>query len=236
MRKVFRKSNLGKCILVLILFVSVFVFAGDVVVKEGVIEGVKFKSTGCTATGTKAVAFGDSTEASGDYSTAMGSYTEASGSGSTAMGLCTTAGGIGSTAMGVWATVNGHKSTAMGYNTTASGTYSTAVGSYTTASGTGSIAMGHAVGAGPANYTTAIGKSFTNNVQDSFAVGFGQKDFSVESGEVNVYGDLDVTGSYKANGTAGWSGWFDDGTNFRVTVTNGIITAVTDSVSGGHNP
>jgi len=97
MRKVFRKSNLGKCILVLILFVSVFVFAGDVVVKEGVIEGVKFKSTGCTATGTKAVAFGDSTEASGDYSTAMGSYTEASGSGSTAMGLCTTAGGIGST-------------------------------------------------------------------------------------------------------------------------------------------
>jgi hypothetical protein len=31
------------------------------------------------------------------------------------------------------------------------------------------------------------------------------------------------------------SGWFDDGTNFRVTVTNGIITAIGDSSGGGHS-
>jgi hypothetical protein len=48
----------------------------------------------------------------------------------------------------------------------------------------------------PADYTTAIGSSFTNNVQSSFAVGFGQKDFSVKSGEVHVYGNLTVDGDF----------------------------------------
>jgi len=41
---------------------------------------------------------------------------------------------------------------------------------------------------------------------------------------------------FNINGASGWSGWFDDGTNFRVTVTNGIITAVNNTVSGGHSP
>ncbi len=31
------------------------------------------------------------------------------------------------------------------------------------------------------------------------------------------------------------TGWFDDGTNFRVTVTNGIITAIDDSSGAGHS-
>lgn len=31
-----------------------------------------------------------------------------------------------------------------------------------------------------------------------------------------------------------WSGWFDDGTNFRVTVVNGIITGVAASSVGGY--
>ena len=47
-------------------------------------------------------------------------------------------------------------------------------------------------------------------------------------------GSLDCTG-YSAGGTAGVSGWVDDGTNFRVTVTNGIITAIDDSTAGGHS-
>ena len=232
MRKVFRKSNLGKCILVLILFVSVFVFAGDVVVKEGVIEGVKFKSTGCTATGTKAVAFGNCTEASGNCSTAMGDWTAAIGYNCTAMGCDTIASGDHSTAMGDYATASGYASTAIGTETTASGYSSMAIGVTTTAS---------------VGYTTAIGKFSNNDVANSFTVGYGTYqnpavDFRVRSELVNVYGDLDVDddlnvkGTYKANGTSGWSGWFDDGANFRVTVTNGIITAVTDSVSGGHNP
>jgi hypothetical protein len=33
----------------------------------------------------------------------------------------------------------------------------------------------------------------------------------------------------------GVSGWFDDGANFRVTVTNGLITAIADSSAGGHS-
>lgn len=31
------------------------------------------------------------------------------------------------------------------------------------------------------------------------------------------------------------TGWFDDGANFRVTVTQGRITAIEDSSGGGHS-
>jgi hypothetical protein len=34
--------------------------------------------------------------------------------------------------------------------------------------------------------STAIGASFENNVAESFAVGFGQKDFEVKANEVNI--------------------------------------------------
>lgn len=160
------KNRLAAGILILIVVFLGFVLAGDGIIKEGVIEGIKLKSTGCTASGTKAVAFGTDTEAIGRSSTAMGDATTASASYSTAMGRDTTA--------------NAAYSTAMGYTTTASGFCSMAMGSLTTS--------------GPASYSTAIGSSFTNNVQDSFAVGYGQKDFSVKSGDVHIYGKLTVDG------------------------------------------
>ena len=159
MKQAVRKRNLGKVIFTLIAVASVFAFAGDVVVQEGVIEGVKFKSTGCTVTGTGAVAFGDDTDASGNYSTASGWLTTASNN-------CSVAMGCGSTASGVI-------STAMGNGTTASGNSSTAMGAGATASGQASIAMGYSVTAGPASGTSAIGSNFTNNNDYSFAVGFG---------------------------------------------------------------
>jgi hypothetical protein len=182
MKKVLRKSNFAAGILILVVVCLGIVLAGDVIVKEGTIEGVKFKSTGCTATGPKAVAFGYNTTASGDYSTAMGYVTEASGQYSTIMGTA----GIAS----------GFASTAMGFITGATGDCSTAMGRSITASGSCSTAMGYGIVAGSADYTTAIGKNFTNNVQDSFAVGYGQKDFSVESGLVHVYGKLTVDGDF----------------------------------------
>jgi len=67
----------------------------------------------------------------------------------------------------------------MGYVTDANGECSTAMGELTTASGLCSTAMGTSTTAGPANYTTAIGRNFTNNVQESFAVGYGAVDFRV---------------------------------------------------------
>jgi len=175
MKKVLRKSNLAAGILILIVVCLGIVLAGDVIVKEGTIEGEVFKSTGCTATGTKAVAFGYSTTASNNYSTTMG--------------YSTTASGLYSTAMGFFTTANGFSSTSVGGSTTASNHYSTAMGTCTTASGLVSTAIGYNTTAGTASYTTAIGKSFTNDVQDSFAVGFSGKDFSVESDLVTV-GDV----------------------------------------------
>lgn len=204
MKNVLRKSNFVSGILILVVVCVGIVLAGDVIVKEGVVEGEKFKSTSCTAEGTKAVAFGYETEASGDYSTAMGRLTTASYPFSTAMGVLTTANGYcstamggytttsgwGSTAMGGWTTASGSCSTAMGHQTTASGDYgSTAIGYFTTASGYDSTAMGAFTTAGPARHTTAIGTYFTNDVESSFAVGFDQKDFSVVSGLVTV-GDV----------------------------------------------
>ena len=170
------KSKLAAGILILVVVCLGIVLAGDVIVKEGVVEGVKFQSTGCTATGTKAVAFGYDTEASGDYSTAMG----------------------GGSLPGTW--------------TKAEGNYSTAIGLVAIARGNCSTAMGSVVMAGSASYTTAIGKLFTNNVQESFAVGFGQKDFSVVNGLVTVHNDLYVTYDVDANTYSEHSTFYDKDT------------------------
>jgi len=185
MKKVLRKSNLAAGVLILIVVCLGIVFAADVIVKEGTleaeninatgtIEGAVFKSTGCTASGTNAVAFGYETEASGDYSTAMG---------------------LGSL---VWTTASGDCSTAIGMMAKASGDHSTAIGTSLTA--------------GPASWTTAIGKGFINNVQSSFVVGYVDEDFRVTDDYVYVYGNLDVTGNVDADSYTEHSSFYDKDT------------------------
>ena len=152
----------------------------------GKLQAITFEGLGCTATGARAVAFGSGTSASGDYSFAAGCFGF--------MGSQTTAIGYASRAMGAGTKATNYYSTAMGYGTTASGYSSTAMGCGTTASGYYSTAMGFNVTAGPASYTTAIGRYFTNDVQNSFAVGYDQKDFSVVKGLVTAYGNLYANG------------------------------------------
>lgn len=171
MKSLLRKNNFVVCGFILLALCLGIVLAADVVVKEGVVEGYKFKSTGCTASGAYAIAFGYDTEATGDVSTAMGGYTTASAA----------------------------LSTAMGYRTDATGYYSTAMGYYTEASGLASTAIGFLTTAGPANWTTTIGKDFINNVQDSFSVGYNDEDLRVTDDLVNVYGDLYVVGDVDAD-------------------------------------
>jgi len=177
MKKVLRKNNLVAGILVLVVVCLGIVLAGDVIVKEGVVESVNFQSTGCAATGTKAVAFGYKTEASGDYSTAMG---------------------VGSL---VWTEASGYCSTAIGMMAIATGDYSTAIGS--------------SLRAGSARCTTAIGKSFTNDVQDSFAVGYFGEDFRVVSGLVTVHNNLYVNGWVSAEEVIDRSSFYDKDTYGR---------------------
>jgi len=188
MKKLFTNKVLA-CILV--AAGMTICLAGNVVVREGTVEGELFKMSDCSAAGTNAVAFGSDTTASGNYSTALGLLSTASGVVSTAMGWDTEANGNYSTAMGNKTTANGTRSTAMGYYATASGSTSIAMGLSTTALGSSSTAVGYGTTAGPAARTIAMGKNFTNNVQDSFAVGFGQKDFSVAAGVVTV-GDVNT--------------------------------------------
>ncbi len=127
MRKTVR-SRLAAGVLVLAVVALGTVIGGDVVVKEGtlqaenveatavqaenmeatgVVEGQIFKSTGCTATGTRAVAFGMETIASGDYSFAAGGCSVGTG----AIGKCCVAMGYNTKAIADYATAFGRGST-----------------------------------------------------------------------------------------------------------------------------
>lgn len=148
------------------------------------VEADVLKGKDCNATGEDAVALGYQCTASGVQSVAMGLLSSASGSCATAMGFSNASGEF-STASGYYSRASGGASTAMGYESTASGHYaSAAIGFYCTASGYSSIALGR--------YTT-------NDVANSFTVGYGsgvgneRVDFRVGSSQVNVYGDLDVS-------------------------------------------
>lgn len=129
------KFKLAAVILVLAVAVLGTVIAGDVIVKEGVVEGVKFKSTDCTATGAKAVAFGMDTIASGDYSFAAGWGSAGKG----AIGSCCVA-------TGYQAKASGYASTAMGYYTNATADYATAFGRFSTNNATQSFTVGYGFG------------------------------------------------------------------------------------------
>ena len=258
MEKIIR-SHLAICILILVLVSAIFVFAGDVTVKQGTVEGEVFKSTGCTVEATKAVAFGEGAYVGGDYSMAVGYNTEATGIGSVAIGYGTIACDDYATAMGAETTASGWYSTAMGFRTTASGMVSIATGASTTASGVGSTAMGNgtlasgnystAMGScttasqfcttaagywteATANYATAFGKYSTNNVANSFTVGYGsssanrkvdfrvehqaQQDAVVTVGDItNHNGDLYVGHNVDANTYTTHSSFYDKDTYGR---------------------
>lgn len=180
-----------------------------------------------SATGGGAIAFGYSDGeyiiASGTGSLAggnddLGDKIEASGAGSFAMGSMGMGGGTilakgpGSMAFGAsQRTIEANAPGAIAMGSTdnadirAMGTGSIAMGfaydQSIEALGDGSVAMGNGVVAGPSEYTFAFGKGFTNNTAQSFAVGFGQADFEVWSGNARVNGDLEVTGAVK--GTIG---------------------------------
>lgn len=51
----------------------------------------------------------------------------------------------------------------------------------------------------------------------------------------NIYaaGVIDAATNFAIGGSNGHTGWFDDGVNFRVTVTGGIITSIQNSIAGG---
>jgi hypothetical protein len=146
-------------------------------VEVGVLQGID-----CSATGEDSVALTFESEAWGDGSAAIGLWTEA-GHYSVALGYRSEATGTASFAASNWAVASGYGSVALGC-TTASGFYSTASG------GPSTIA--------DADYATAFGRWSTNDISESFTVGYGdyenpKVDFRVRSGLVNVYGDLDVS-------------------------------------------
>lgn len=124
-----------------------------------------------SASGTSAVAIGNSATASSDYTTAIGQQALASGNSSTAIGQAAEASGNFSIANGTLATAAGENSIAVGYYAKAGGklknlddgTYtiygdnSTAIGQYAQAGSSHSTAIGSGALAG--SMVTGVGKS-----------------------------------------------------------------------------
>lgn len=162
------------------------------------VEADVLKGTDCNATGEDAIALGYQSTASGDYSFAVGYQAIANRDGSKALGDWAEATGLGSMALGGVAEASGECSTAIGVYPTASGAYSTAIGPYeAVASGIEAISIGYYTTASADN-STCFGYCSTNDISKSFTVGYGdyenpKVDFRVRSGQVNVYGDLDVS-------------------------------------------
>lgn len=62
---------------------------------------------------------------------------------------------------------------------------------------------------------------------------FTKIEIEVDEGYLQRQGEDKVI--FKNPLAGGISGWVDDGTNFRLTFTNGLITAVANSTAGGHS-
>jgi hypothetical protein len=143
--------------------------------------------------------------ASDDFATVGGGRSnEASGYSATVGGgrsneasdyYATVGGGRSNEASDYYATVGG------GYYNTASANYAgVASGQANTASGQYSFAAGGDQLVASANYATAFGRDFENADVDSFKVGYGDVTLNVTDGQVNIIGDLDVTGNINGGG------------------------------------
>lgn len=126
------------------------------------------------------------------------------------------------------------------------GDYSVSIGKNNTVTDDDSIVIGSNLNS-TNQKAFAIGYNFTNNTPTSFMVGFSavptlqvcQDKMGVNrlptTYALEVNGQIEAIGGFVDNGSVGVDGWFDDGVNFRITVSGGIITAIANSTAGGHS-
>ncbi len=171
---------------------------------------------GVTASGPYAAAFGDTVTVSGWQSFGGGGVVTVSGNRSFGFGQNVNVSGDGAFGLGSVDPLGGvNYVVASGNGSFAGGAYAgydfgldiiaSGAGSFAwgyvddyegiTASGLASMAVGRTISA-TADYAYAFGKNFENSTTESFAVGFGQKDFNVASGNVQIGTPLDTTLHY----------------------------------------
>ncbi|MFW6172432.1 MAG: hypothetical protein ACOC5T_01690 [Elusimicrobiota bacterium] len=134
------------------------------------------------------VSLGDAS-ATGDYALAYGckgsgsETLEASGEGALAGGIADDVGGSG----GPQILSSGNAAIALGY---------VRDGAEIKSSGYGSVAIGYGESSetleATADNSFALGRNFSNSTANSFAIGFGQKDFEVKSGVINFPNDANL--------------------------------------------
>jgi len=199
-----------------------------------------------SATGTNAIAIGDSAVASGTRSTALGYLSNASGSGSVALGMGRSSGGTsfsavidnefsggalnaGSIAIGNTARANASYATAIGRNSISTALYSIAIGYNSNASHNYSIALGENI-TSTAAYQINIGGS-TQDVRISETYTLPKVD-GTASGQVLT---TDGSGTVSWAAAGGGGGSPDLLAENPVTGTNAPVASGTDAVAIGFN-
>jgi len=137
------------------------------------------------SSGKGSIAVGNRAKSTGEGSISMGYDTLASNLGAMALGSSTNAIGQFAMALGFDSIANSTTSIAMGSSAWAKALNAISLGKNTQALGVSSIAMGYYAYANK-DYSTAIGKTVTNNIADSFAVGFGKVNLFVSNTDAYV--------------------------------------------------
>ena len=149
-----------------------------------------------SATGTNAIAIGDSATASGTYDLSLGAYSSASG-GSSFSAQGGTSSGAGATAIGSQSVASGSSSVALGYNADATGSFSAALGRDAQAiTASRAVAIGKSRASGDTSFAAAIGSNSNYGATSAHSIAMGQSASASNSWSISIGRNSSASGSY----------------------------------------
>jgi hypothetical protein len=154
-----------------------------------------------SATGTNAVAIGDSSTAGGNYAAAMGSFSVAGGV--NAFSGLGTANGDYAVALGVSSTANSERAVALGNSAVTAAVKAIAIGYHSSASATSAAAISRANASGADSFAAAIGTNNTGygaTATNSVSLGSYNKASGYQSAAVGGFGNVSNGNSSFATG------------------------------------
>ena len=148
-------------------------------------------ATNPTASGTNAVAIGDSSTAGGNYAAAIGSFSVAGGV--NAFSGLGTANGNYAVALGVSSTANSERAVALGNSAVTAAVKAIAIGYHSSASATSAAAISRASASGADSFAAAIGTNNTGygaTATNSVSLGSYNKASGYQSAAVGGFGNV----------------------------------------------
>ena len=195
-----------------------------------------------SATGSNAIAVGDSATASGSYGLALGAYSSASGS-STFSAQGGTASALSSTAIGSQSVASGTSSVALGYNADATGDFSAALGRDAQAiTASRAVAIGKSRASGDTSFAAAVGNNSSYGASGANSIAIGQLSQATQANSIAIGDTATSTTANQialggATDTVKISNTYTlptaDGTNGQVMTTNGSGVVSFADAGGG---